>query len=466
MIQRLKAFTLIELLVVIAIIAVLAGMLLPALAAAREKARRTACMNNLDQIGKALISYTGDYGGYYPCSPAVLTSDKSWCWNTDGYPVTDNTCGRIPSSHYGDTYDSLARWKDTDHGGSLGYPRIVTGYVHRYGDDEVEVWGAQDALHSVVFPSAWRAIAVRNNRNVIQTNNNTQLKHAPNGLGMLMTGGYIENSQGFYCPSSEGMFGPETARSALYSPPNNYGFGAYEKSHWAAAGGFDTETMLYGNWRPSSAGTETSMYDDENNVVYSNYAYRNVATGFAAPFHWYEHEDVEIAGIIGTKPLVPARAGGALFPTDRQLNGRAIAADAFGKGTLHDVLGNKMEGNLTTADDSRDYASSGIQGHRTAYNVLYGDGSARLYGDPGETIVWHLWDDVDGDPINQDNWGDGAQQVYGGLAYNRFSFDGCGDNAPVLANSGGANNPDHDAFKGSSWEIWHHFDNGQQIDVF
>lgn len=84
-----KAFTLIELLVVIAIIAILAGMLLPALAASKSKGRRIACVNNLRQTSLALRMWSHDHNDKYPWA---ATADEGGSMDTGDWTDHFRVC--------------------------------------------------------------------------------------------------------------------------------------------------------------------------------------------------------------------------------------------------------------------------------------------------------------------------------------------------------------------------------------
>jgi len=81
-----RLFTLIELLVVIAIIAILAAMLMPALGAAKEQARRTLCAGNIRQYATGLVLYATDYSGFLP-------SQQTWGSSSLGPYVPDKIRG-------------------------------------------------------------------------------------------------------------------------------------------------------------------------------------------------------------------------------------------------------------------------------------------------------------------------------------------------------------------------------------
>ena len=109
-----KGFTLIELLVVIAIIAILAAILFPVFAKAREKARQASCLSNCKQLGLGIMQYAQDYDEKLPSYlapwPAVPVGNEGCDWWNGVYPYTKNTQVYVCPS-----YQRIGAWNYNNH---------------------------------------------------------------------------------------------------------------------------------------------------------------------------------------------------------------------------------------------------------------------------------------------------------------------------------------------------------------
>jgi len=414
-----RAFTLIELLVVVAIIAILAAMLLPALAAAREKARRASCLNNLNQTAKAFESYLGDYGGYFPPAPG---------WDpTEMYPFTDQGPGPWRMSIYSPTGAGGAGTYSIRIKGFSGIANCFAG---------VNMYGTNTNYKGIYFPDGTvKALSEVWDDNVTP-------KRWVSGYGCLTTGGYM-TAEPFFCQSADGL----TAGRPKWWVVKG-GYSHWDRGVFKTLGGADGKSLIYGAGQVGH--------------IMGSYFYRNVGfqekgdhyRGTDPRYPWaprgiddplrYPDNDGFFDYVL---PKVYPTPGVPLFKTQKILGGRALMADSFLR-VIH-------WRDAASSDDHKyyDYPTRpgyGQYAHRDGYNALYGDWSGSWYGDPQERIVY--WSSY---------WGKSSTS-YASYSYffdyrfwSGYTSDPNVVVYPLVGLSGGTL---------SAHEVWHQFDLSHRLD--
>ena len=143
-----RGFTLIELLVVIAIIAILAAILFPVFAKAREKARQSSCSSNMKQLGLGLMQYVQDYDEMLPAAYAdevPATGAGRVRWHEAIGPYVKNAQIRFCPSHSG---------LDRTLIDSCSYAACMTGHVWNYGTPGKSIGSFSDASKLLLLVEA------------------------------------------------------------------------------------------------------------------------------------------------------------------------------------------------------------------------------------------------------------------------------------------------------------------------
>ncbi|MFH0964262.1 MAG: DUF1559 domain-containing protein [Planctomycetota bacterium] len=375
-----RGFTLIELLVVMVIIALLVGLLLPALGRAREEARKTQCRSNLRQIGLAMQMYCNDNKGWTPVAYGWATRRTAL--------MPEHYCLGNVSGPYGQTsrvalFTYLLSMFDFNTAGSYPAGRNRNGTV----DSIEDPWFAQASpLVPQSYPKAPGA-------------------GMPSGLGLLFSGGYLTQKGGavLSCPSQSGFpqgedpvmveYGstPENARKlndwakkfVTYDPDEPFwtSAGRLRWSNGNVIGEWPSNTLMQGI-------SEVNYHADCDAYMYSNSTYY----GGGQPSFCEPNVYSTYCCVIGSYQVRPDGSKALSWNSYKldEVQGQALASDAiFGLFPRPGWL--KVDvGPASSYEEVKYYedlysrmtkVGTYMSSHDNAYNVLFTDGSVKTYSD-------------------------------------------------------------------------------------